>query len=140
MVSIPVSLGNIYLDYVSDLGKRISLTGHVFTLLECANSWKATLQLTVVLSSIEVEYLVVVEAMKEAIRLIGLATDLSLKQDETIVFYDSQNTIHLIKNQMYHEKTKNINVRYHFLQEIVKQGDITINKIVVDRKSNAYVD
>jgi hypothetical protein len=83
MVSIPVSLGNIYSDYVSDLGKRRSLMGHVFTLLECANSWKATLRLTVVLSSIEVEYLEVVEAMKEAILLIGLATDLSLKQDET---------------------------------------------------------
>lgn len=53
MVSVPMTLGNVYSDYVCDLGKRRSLTDDVFTL---ANSWKATLGLTVVLSTTEVEY------------------------------------------------------------------------------------
>ena len=83
-------------------------------------SWKATLQLTVALST--------TEAVKEAIWLRGLVSDLGLQQDETVMFCDS--AMHLTKNQMYHEKTKHINVRYHFLQKVVTQGDIIVKKIV----------
>jgi hypothetical protein len=48
------------------------------------------------------------------------------------VFCDSQSAIHLTKNQMYHERTKHINVRYHFLREVVTQGDIIVKKIAVE--------
>jgi hypothetical protein len=71
-----------------------------------------------------------VESVKEAIWLRGLVSDLGLQQNETIIFCDSLSTIHLTKNQMYHERTKQINVRYHFLREVVTQGDITLMKIV----------
>jgi hypothetical protein len=69
------------------------------------------------------------EAVKEAIWLRGLVSDLGLQQDETVVFCDSQSAIHLTKNQMYHERTKHIDVRYHFLREVVTQGGITAKKI-----------
>jgi hypothetical protein len=69
-----------------------------------------------------------VEAVKEAIWLRGLVSYFGLQQDETIVFCDNQSTIHLTKNQMYHEVTKNIYVIYHFLQEIVAQGDIIVKQ------------
>jgi hypothetical protein len=101
-------------DYAGDLDKR-SLTGFVFTLSRCAISWKATLQSTVALSTTEVEYMATTEAVKEAIWLRGSVSDLGLQQDETVVFCDSQSVIHLTKNQMYHEKTKHIDVGYHFL-------------------------
>ena len=54
-------------DYASDLDRRRSLTGYVFTLSECAVSWKATLQSTVALSTTEAEYMALTEAAKEAI-------------------------------------------------------------------------
>jgi hypothetical protein len=122
-------IGYVHLDYASDLDKRRSLTGFVFTLSGCAISWKATLQSTVALSTTEAENMAVAEAVKEAIWLRGLISDLGLQQDETIVFCDSQSTIHLTKNQMYHERTKHIDVRYHFLREVMTQGDITVKKI-----------
>jgi hypothetical protein len=69
------------------------------------------------------------KAVKEAIWLRGLVSDLRLQQDETVVFCDNHSAIHLTKNQMYHERTKHIDVRYHFLWEVVTQGDITLKKI-----------
>jgi hypothetical protein len=45
------------------------------------------------------------------------------------VFGDSQSAVHLTKNQMYHERSKYINVGYHFLREVT-QGPITVKKIV----------
>lgn len=71
------------------------------------------------MSTIEAEYMTATEAVKEAIWLRGLRRELVLEQDLTIVHCDSQSTIQLSKNQMYHERTKHINVRYHFIHEIV---------------------
>ena len=45
------------------------------------------------------------------------------------MYYDSQSAIHLTKNQMYHERTKHIDVRYHFVRDVVLQGTVTVQKI-----------
>ena len=60
-----------------------------FNIERCPISWKATLQVIVALSTKEVEYMAVIEVVKEAIWLIGLFGDLISKQDETIVFCNS---------------------------------------------------
>jgi hypothetical protein len=75
----------------------------------------------------------IAEVAKEAILLKGLVSDLGLQQDKTVVFCDSQNTIHLAKNQMYHERTKNIDVKCHFLREVVTQGNIIVKKIATTK-------
>lgn len=51
-------------DYALDLDKIISLIGCVFTLLDCAISWKATLQLKVALSTTKAEYMAATKAVK----------------------------------------------------------------------------
>ena len=42
---------------------------------------------------------------------------------------NSQSAIHLCKNLVYHERTKHVDVRYHFVRELVANGDIHIQKI-----------
>lgn len=56
------------------------------------------------------------ESVKEAIWLRGMVSDLGLQQDDLTVFCDSQSAIHLTKNQMFHERTKHIDVRLHFIE------------------------
>jgi len=46
-----------------------------------------------------------------------------------MVYSNSQSAIHLSKNDTYHSKTKHINVKYHFIPDIVTQGDIVVKKI-----------
>ena len=45
------------------------------------------------------------------------------------LFYDSQSTIHLSKNNMFHDRTKHIDVRLHFVRDIISQGIIKVEKI-----------
>ena len=45
------------------------------------------------------------------------------------IFYDSQSAICLAKNQVHHARTKHIDVRYHFVREIVDEGNILLQKI-----------
>ncbi|XP_070029226.1 secreted RxLR effector protein 161-like [Nicotiana sylvestris] len=54
-------------DYAGDLKKHKSTTGYVFTFANVPFSWKSTLQSTVALSTTEAKYMVITEAVKEAI-------------------------------------------------------------------------
>jgi len=69
------------------------------------------------------------EAMKEAIWLQGLLDDLRIEQDLLKINCDSMSAIYLAKNQVYHARTKHIDVRFHFVLEILDEGDIELLKI-----------
>ena len=69
------------------------------------------------------------EAMKEAIWLQGLLDDLRIEHDLLKINYDSTSAIYLAKNQVYHARTKHIDVRFHFVQKILDEGDIELLKI-----------
>ncbi|GKA09051.1 hypothetical protein Tco_0688382 [Tanacetum coccineum] len=40
-----------------------------------------------------------------------------------------QSAIHLAKNQVYHARTKHIDVQYHFIREILEEGGVRIQKV-----------
>ena len=61
----------------------------MFTLAKVPISWKSILQSTVALSTMEVEYMAITEAVKEAMWLQGLLDDLGVGQKQVIVFCDS---------------------------------------------------
>ena len=69
------------------------------------------------------------EAMKEALWLQGLLDDLGVDQDFMEVRCDSMSVICLAKNQVYHSRTKHIDVGYHFVQDVLDEGDINVVKI-----------
>lgn len=70
------------------------------------------------------------EAVKEAIWLRNLLTELGVQQEpKSVVFCDNQSALHLIKNTAYHERTKHIDVRYHFIREAVSERDILVKKV-----------
>nr|GEU73396.1 hypothetical protein [Tanacetum cinerariifolium] len=49
--------------------------------------------------------------------------------DVVVVNCDNQSAIHLSRNAMFHERTKHIKVRYHFIREIVESKEIKVAKI-----------
>ena len=55
--------------------------------------------------------------------------DLGVDQDLLKINCDNMNAIYLAKNQVYHARTKNIDVRFHFVREILDDGDIELLKI-----------
>ncbi|GKF37616.1 hypothetical protein Tco_0114374 [Tanacetum coccineum] len=95
-------------------------------------SWKATLQHVVVLSTTEAKYMALTEAVKESIWLKGLLIELGVNLRLVVVNCDNQDAIHLSRNSMFHERTKHINVRYHFIREIMESKEIVVVKIGTD--------
>ncbi|KAG8496765.1 hypothetical protein CXB51_007998 [Gossypium anomalum] len=122
-------IGYVDADFAGDLDRKRSLTGYVFTIGGCAISWKATLQTIVALSTTEAKYMAITEACKEAIWLKGLFSELNEDLQISTVFCDNQSAIFLTKDQMFHERTKHIDVWYHFSRDIIDRGDIVVRKI-----------
>ena len=123
------SIGYVDSDFASDLDKRRSTTGYVFTMANGPICWRSILQPTVALSTTEAEYMAMAEAIKEAIWTLGLIADLGVKQRKIDVHCDSQSAIYLAKYQVHHARTKHIDVRYHFVREIIAEGEILVKKI-----------
>ncbi|KAH9660217.1 hypothetical protein KPL70_024138 [Citrus sinensis] len=121
-------------DFAGDLDKRRSTTGYVFTLGGGPVSWKSILQSTIALSTTEAEYMAATKVVKEVIWLKGLLGDLRVIQENITVFCDNQSVIFLAKNQTYHARTKHIDVKYHYVREIIKSGVVLLRKI--DTKDN----
>ena len=92
-------------------------------------SWKANLQSMVALSTTEAEYMAMTEAVKEAIWLKGITEELAMYRGKVVVYCDNQSAIHLAKNQSFHERSKHIDVRLHFVRDIIAAGEIGVGKV-----------
>nr|GEU94014.1 retrovirus-related Pol polyprotein from transposon TNT 1-94 [Tanacetum cinerariifolium] len=121
-------------DYGKDPDKGRSITGYAFLVHGCVVSWKAMLQHVVALSTIEVDYMALTEAVKEAIWLRGLLEELSVELNTVAVNCDNQGAIHLSRNHLSHERTKHINVRYHFIKEVLEAKTVKVLKVGIDSK------
>ena len=104
-------VGYVDFDFAGDLDKRKSISGYMFMLNMCIVSWKATLQPIVALSSIEAEFIVATEAVKEAMWLKGILNELWLDHKTIQVFCDNQCALQLIKNPVFHKRTTHLDVK-----------------------------
>ncbi|GJU50677.1 retrotransposon protein, putative, ty1-copia subclass [Tanacetum coccineum] len=68
----------------------------------------------------EAEYMALTEAIKEAIWLWGLLEELGVELNTVAVNYDNQGAIYLSRNHVFHERTKHINVCYHFIRDVLE--------------------
>ena len=68
-------------------------------------------------------------AVKETVWLKGLFAELCGGDTCINLFCDSQSAIYLTKDQMFHERTKHIDVKYHYVRDVVAQGKLKVCKI-----------
>ena len=114
-------------DWAGDVGDRKSTSGYMFLLGGAAISWKSSKQTCVALSTAEAEYVALSTAAQEAIWLQQLTSDLMNKSSQEMIIYeDNQSTICLAKNQQIHGRTKHIDIKYHFVCDLVEAGRIKV--------------
>lgn len=124
--------GYVDADFVGNVGTRKSLTGYVFTLFGTTISWKENQQSVVALSTTEAEYMALAEGVKEAIWLKGMVNELGIAQACITIHCDSQSVIHLANHQMYHESTKHIDVKLHFIRDVIESEKVKVEKVLTE--------
>ena len=126
----PIVMGYADADWASDKDTRRSVTGYLFMLNGSAISWASKLQPTVALSSSESEYMAACYAAQEAIHLRRLMGNLGFTQKEpTIIYEDNMGCIGMSENPIMHQRSKHIDIRFHFLRETVVNGQVLLTFI-----------
>lgn len=59
----------------------------------------------------------------------GLMKQLGYEQKTISLHCDSQTVVHLSKHQVFHERSKHIDVRMHFVRDVIETGSVVIEKI-----------
>ena len=127
-------------DYAGCLDTRKSLTGFIFTAYWTTISWKAGLQKVMALSTMEAEYMALTEVVKKALWLLGLVFELNdAKQRFIRVFCDNQSALQLTKNQVFHERIKHIDVKLHFIKDILAKGSVKVAKIPTEENPSDMI-
>lgn len=113
-------------DWGANIDDRRSYTGYIFKLAGGAINWSSRKQKTVAMSSAEAEYMALSEAAKETIYIRRFLSEVIGELDVTTIFCDNQSAGLMAKNPVFHERTKHIDLRYHFVREAVEDGKIKI--------------
>ena len=72
------------------------------------------------LSTVEAEYVAACSVSCEAIWLRKLLCDLfDLQMDATCIYCDNQSFVKLSENLVFHDKSKHINIKYHYIMYMV---------------------
>ena len=116
-------------DYAGDIDTRRSTTGYVFMYGNGAISWSSKRQTTVAVSTTEAEYMAAAHATKEALWLQLLLLELGSPCSNMLIRADNQGAIKLLKNPIISQRSKHIDVIYHFAREQVAQENITFQYI-----------
>lgn len=130
-------------DWGGDLDSRKSTQGYIFKLANGAISWKSSKQEIIALSSTEAEYIALSAAAKEGVWLKQLAFELISEcnniSKDLIVYCDNQSAIKLSLSEGYRPRTKHIDLRYHYIREKVKNGDIKLEFIGTEFNTADYL-
>lgn len=117
-------------DWAGDIEDRKSCSENVIMLASDPISWESKKQKSVALSTMEAEYVALSEVCKEIVYLRRLLDHIGFKScvvDATEIYCDNQSAIELNKNQVFHGRSKHIDIRYHFSREIRDKEEISVN-------------
>ena len=114
---------------------RKSTSGCCFTLGSASISWMSRKQKLVALSIVEVEYIAASMACCEAVWLRKLFSELfGHVLDTTVILCDNQSGIWLSKNPVFQDRSKHIDIRYHFIRDMVQRGAVRLDHIGTDEQ------
>ena len=119
-------------NWASSASYRKSTFGWCFSLGSTTMSWFSWKQKSVSLSSAEAEYLTASQASCEALWLRKLLVDLFDQElRPMLIYYDNQSCIQLFENPLFHDRSKHIEIMYHFIRDYVLRGAVTLQYISI---------
>jgi hypothetical protein len=107
-------------DFAGDSEDRRSTTGNIFIFNGGPVSWRSQKQKCVALSTAESEYIAASMATKEVVWVRRLLMEIGCQQNNsTPLFCDNQSAIRLVYNPEFPQRTKDIDVKFHHIRDII---------------------
>ena len=62
--------------------------------------------------------------------------ELGSQQEKYVVYNDSQSVIHLSKNSKFHSRSKHVDVRYHWIRDVLESNQLYLEKIHISENGS----
>ena len=106
---------------------RKSTSGCCFSLGSGVISWFSRKQSCVALSTAEEEYVPTCSASCEVVWLWKLLSNIfDLRLDATCIHCDNQSCVKLSENPVFHDRSKHIEIKYHYIRDMVQRGAVKL--------------
>jgi hypothetical protein len=130
-----IVIGFVDASWAEDRSNRRSTTGYIFKLAQGPISWRSKQQNSVTLSTCEAEYMALAHAVQEAIHILQLinSAKLEVQQHKIYLLEDNNSAIFLANNPSTTARTKHINIKVHFVREVIKRGQIVLRHCPTDK-------
>ncbi|GJW85928.1 hypothetical protein Tco_0159073 [Tanacetum coccineum] len=123
---------NRYSDYAGANLDRKSTTGGCQFLGSRLISWQCKKQTIVATSTTEAEYVAAASCCGQVLWIQNQMLDYGFNFMNTKIHIDNESTICIVKNPVYHSKTKHIEIRHHFIRDSYEKKLIRVEKIHTD--------
>ncbi|GKB52716.1 putative ribonuclease H-like domain-containing protein [Tanacetum coccineum] len=111
---------------------RKSTTGGCQFLRRRLISWQCKKQTIVANSTTEAEYVAAANCCGQVLWIQNQMLDYGFNFMNTKIYIDNESTICIVKNLVFHSKTKNIEIRHHFIRDSYEKKLIQVIKIHTD--------
>nr|GEU90025.1 hypothetical protein [Tanacetum cinerariifolium] len=119
-------------DYAGVNLDRKSITGGCQFLCRRLMSWKCIKQTIMATSTIEAEYVAAVHYYGQVLWIQNQLLDYGFNIMNTKIYIDNESIIYIVKNLVFHSKTKHIKIRHHFIRDAYEKNLIHVLKIHTD--------
>lgn len=112
--------------------KAKSMSGYVFLMNGGAITWRAKKQNVTATSSTEAEYVALADAAREAVWLRQITGEISSNYASLLILEDNQSSINSAKGNTDHSRSKHIDVKHHFIRDMVKSKKVKLDHIATE--------
>ena len=117
-------------DYGGCRDTRRSTSGYIFLMAGGPVSWSSKRQATVALSTVEAEYVAMSRCAQQMVWTHSWLSEVDIKYAlPGILKCDNRGAIALSKNTKDHGKVKHIDIRHHYIRELVQSGAISLEQV-----------
>jgi histone deacetylase 1/2 len=117
-------------DFANSVDDRRSVAGIIVELWNSPIAWTSKIQPTIALSTTEAEYMALCRLTQEIFYFRKLCKEMNLKVKEPITLMEDNNScIKISTNDELHQRTKHIDVKYHFIKDAIEKGIVEVHRV-----------
>lgn len=116
-------------DWAGSADDRKSTSGGCFYLGNNLISWFSKKQNCVSLSTAEAEYIAAGSSCSQLVWMKQMLKEYNVEQDVMTLYCDNMSAINISKNPVQHSRTKHIDIRHHYIRDLVDDKVITLKHV-----------
>jgi len=121
-------------DWVGSADDRKSTSGGCFFLGNNLISWFSKKQNCVSLSTVDAEYIAAGSSCSQLVWIKQMLKEYNVEQDVLTLYCDNLSAINIFKNHIQHSRTKHIDIRHHFIRDLVEDKVVTLEDVNTEQQ------